>query len=238
MIARNYKFRRPWGLPVRYHDYRELSAHSNPEFLEFHMSYRDIELSVDEMVPEPVPFGLVVHSPDLFPGDHILNLAADDLDYRRRSVQELQRVVDVTRELAARFRPGGKPLIVASLGGFSSDGPLPSSKLPGLYERVAESLQSLDEDGVEIIPQTLPPFPWYLGGQLFCNLFVNPEDTARFAHEYSRRLCLDMAAHQAGVQSPPSVALRGRRIARPDDGSPAHSGRCRAGRRGTADRGG
>ena len=58
---------------------------------------------------------------------------------------------------------------------------------------MAESLQSLDEEGVEIIPQTLPPFPWYLGGQLFCNLFVNPDDTVRFAREYSRRLCLDVA---------------------------------------------
>ena len=125
VIARNYKFRRPWGLPVRYHDYRALAARSNPEFLEFHMSYRDIELSVNEMVPEPVPLGLVVHSPDLFPGDHILNLAADDTDYRRRSAQELQRVVNVTRELAERFRTVGKPLIVASLGGFSSDGPIP-----------------------------------------------------------------------------------------------------------------
>ena len=31
-----------------------------------------------------------------------------------------------------------------------------------------------------MIPQTLPPFPWYLGGQLFCNLFVDPADTFEF----------------------------------------------------------
>ena len=83
-------------------------------------------------------------------------------------------------------------MIVASLGGFSSDGRC-HARMPELYERVAESLQSVDEEGVEIIPQTLPPFPWYLGGQLFCNLFVNPDDTVRFAREYSRRLCLDVA---------------------------------------------
>ena len=42
------------------------------------MSYRDLEVDVAEMVPAHLPLGLVVHSPDLFPGDHILNLASED----------------------------------------------------------------------------------------------------------------------------------------------------------------
>ena len=67
VIARNYSFSRRWGLPVRYHDYEELAARSNPDFIEFHMSYRDLDLDVDEMVPNPMDLGLVVHSPDLFP---------------------------------------------------------------------------------------------------------------------------------------------------------------------------
>jgi N-acetylneuraminate synthase len=58
---------------------------------------------------------------------------------------------------------------------------------------VAAALEQLDADDVEIIPQSLPPFPWYLGGQLFANLFVDPEDTVGFAREYGRRLCLDVA---------------------------------------------
>ena len=55
------------------------------------------------------------------------------------------------------------------------------------------ALDQLDEEGVEVIPQTLPPFPWYLGGQLFCNLFVDPADTFNFSQTYGRRLCLDIA---------------------------------------------
>ena len=55
VTARNCKFRRPSGFPVRYHDYRELSAHSNPEFLEFHMSYRDVELSWMGSYQNPSP---------------------------------------------------------------------------------------------------------------------------------------------------------------------------------------
>ena len=33
--AKDYKFKRPWGLPVRYHDFKTLLAKSNPDFLEF-----------------------------------------------------------------------------------------------------------------------------------------------------------------------------------------------------------
>ncbi|MDA8290619.1 MAG: N-acetylneuraminate synthase family protein, partial [Actinomycetota bacterium] len=193
VAPRRYRFRRPWGLPVRYHDYRELAACSNPDFLEFHMSYRDLDLRVGDVVSEPVDSGLVVHSPDLFPGDHILNLASADDSYWKRSISELQRVVDRARELAAWFRAATPVLVVASLGGFSADRPLPGSEIAGLYARVAAALEEVDEEGVEVIAQTLPPYPWYLGGQRYCNLFVGPEDTAEFAARYGRRICLDVA---------------------------------------------
>ena len=133
--ARNYRFRRSWGLPVRYHDFSKLASLSNPDFLEFHMSYRDLEVDVAEMVPAHLPLGLVVHSPDLFPGDHVLNLASEDESYRDRSIKELQRVITVTRELGSHFETNGPILVVASLGGFSSEGPLPASELPLLYEQ-------------------------------------------------------------------------------------------------------
>ena len=34
--GRNYHFHRPWGLPVRYHDYAKLIEGTNPDFIEFH----------------------------------------------------------------------------------------------------------------------------------------------------------------------------------------------------------
>jgi N-acetylneuraminate synthase len=193
VVARKYTFRRGWGLPVRYHDALSLASKSNPDFIEFHMSYRDLDLDPLEMVPEKMDIGLVVHSPDLFPGDHILNLASDDEEWRKRSIRELQRVIEVTRTLAGQFRAESDVLIVASVGGFSSDAPIPTKELPRLYERVATALEGLEDGGVKIIPQTLPPYPWYLGGQLFCNLFVGPEDTLEFASTYDRQLCLDIA---------------------------------------------
>ena len=52
------------------------------------------------------------------------------------------------------------------------DSPLPSSDIPNYYERFSNSLSKLDLAGVELIPQTMAPFPWHFGGQRYQNLFV------------------------------------------------------------------
>lgn len=193
MQARNYTFKRRWGVPVRYHDYNFLKSQSNMDLLEFHLSYKDLELDASKFFRETQDLELVVHSPDLFSADHLLDLAAEDESYRQQSILELQRVINLTRHLTPYFVRSTQPLIVVSPGGFSSEKPLIPQARFLLYERVAQSLSQLDTDGVEIILQTLPPFPWYRGGQLFCNIFVEAKDTARFCQEYGYRLCLDIA---------------------------------------------
>ncbi|MGH1456339.1 MAG: N-acetylneuraminate synthase family protein [Alphaproteobacteria bacterium] len=191
---RPYSFKRPWGVPVRFHDFNNLKEGTNPNFLEFHLSYNDMDMDWRACFDsKKVDCDLVVHSPDLFKGDHILNLAEKDNDYRKRSIAELQRVIEITREMKPLFNTKGDTLIVCSLGGFTEQSPLAKSELGDLYKRVQDSLEQLDTKGVEVIAQTLPPFPWYLGGQLYCNLFVDPEDTIEFCKQSNTRLCFDVA---------------------------------------------
>jgi N-acetylneuraminate synthase len=191
--ARAYAFRRPWGLPVRYHDLDAIVAKAEPDFVEFHLSYQDLDLDPAAFLPEPLEMACAVHSPDLFPGDHILNLAADDDAWWQRSLDELARTLDVARTIAESFTRTQDPIVIVSLGGFSADHPLAVTERPARYARVIEGLSRLDLSGVEVVAQTLPPFPWYLGGQLHCNLFVDPADTAQFARDAGIGLCLDVS---------------------------------------------
>lgn len=191
--GRDYRFRRPWGLPVRFHDYAGLLNQSTPDFLEFHFSYKDLEISIDEVFDTTLPVSFTTHSPDLFAGDFLLNLASDDDAHWERSIAELQRVVDITRDMKRYFTLTDDPVIIASLGGFTKDAFASASELPGMYARVAEALNRIDDAGVRLTFQTLPPFPWYMGGQLFCNLFVHAEDTAAFAERTGRGLTLDIS---------------------------------------------
>ncbi|GBF82495.1 N-acetylneuraminate synthase family protein [Aphanothece sacrum] len=190
---RNYTFKRPWGLPVRYHDFKVLLPKSNPDLLEFHLSYKDLEQNINEYFDQPYDLDFVVHSPELFAGDHVLDLCSFDAEYRQHSIEELQRVINITQSLISFFKKASRPLIVTNIGGFTNDAPLAVIKRQKLYDLLLDSLAKLDADGVEIIPQTMPPFPWHFGGQRYHNLFVDPDDITKFCSENSYRVCLDIS---------------------------------------------
>ncbi len=191
--ARNYTFKRPWGVPVRYYDFETILAKSNPGLLEFHLSYKDLEQDIYQYFALPYELDLIVHSPELFNGDHLLNLCSRDQDYRQRSISNLQQVIDVTRLLKPFFKKASRPCIVANVGGFTFDGTLHPSQRSELYDILLQSLSQLEADDVEIIPQTMPPFPWHFGGQRHHNLFVAPQDTAEFCRKHGYRVCLDVS---------------------------------------------
>jgi sialic acid synthase SpsE/sugar phosphate isomerase/epimerase len=199
VVPKNYNFKRPWGLPARYHDFDRLRKKTNMNFLEFHLSYKDLEQDVDSFFSEPLDLGLVVHCPELFTGDHLLNLASEDATYRKRSIVELQKVIGVTQALKPYFNQSDPVLIVVNVGGFTKDKALQPEKRVQLYEIVAESLSKLETNGIEIIPQTMPPFPWLFGGQFFHNLFINPKETVLFCQNYGYRVCLDTSHSQLAV---------------------------------------
>lgn len=188
---RQYKFKRPWGIPVRFHDFSQILDRVRPNVIEFHMSYRDLERDPKEFCKKQYDVGLVVHGVETFANDHILDLAAENAEYREESIKNLQRCIDHTRKLKSFFPKTERPAIIVNVGGFTREAPLKPEVRTQLYERVAESLGKLDQDGVEIIIQTMPPYPWLLGGQMFHNLFVDPDETADFCKKYGYRICFD-----------------------------------------------
>ena len=189
--ARRYNFPHKWGVPVRYHDLKKMLNMSNPDILEVHLSYKDMELDFRDYIEKPLDVGLVVHSPELFSQDHTLDLCSLDLDYRARSISELQRVIELTRRLSEYFSNDAPTCIVTNVGGFTHDGHASAHRVEQLYDILEESLAKLDRTGVEVIPQTMPPFPWHFGGQQFHNLFVDPDSIAKFCTDNGMRICLD-----------------------------------------------
>lgn len=83
--------------------------------------------------------------------------------------------------------------MVVTMGGFTTDRHIAPEERTPKYERIADALQRLDASGVRIAAQTLPPFPWLMGGQQYHNLFLDPRDTAEFARTTGTDLCLDVS---------------------------------------------
>ena len=71
---RHYEFKQPFGLPVRYHDIKVFSEVSNLDLVEIHLSYKDLEVNLDDVLQKHQEIGLVIHAPVLFAGDHTLDL--------------------------------------------------------------------------------------------------------------------------------------------------------------------
>lgn len=194
--GRQYTFRRPWGLPVRFHDALALTRDNdtNPDFLEFHLSYRDVEADADAVFSQRFEgLGYTVHCPDLYSGDFIIDLASPDDAIWERSIFEVQRVIELTRRLDRWFDVDAPPVVICTMGGFTPDGFVDPARRPAMYERIARALERIDDDGVRLTAQTLPPFPWLKGGQQHHNLFMGLDDTVDFCREHGRRLTLDLS---------------------------------------------
>lgn len=201
--GRAYEFNRPWGLPVRYHDARKLlgagETLTNPDFLEFHLSYKDVEMSMEQI---DAAFGSkkfdgmfhTVHCPDLYAGDFIINLASDDEATWERSIHEVQKVVEITRDLGRWFDGNGEPpIVICTMGGFTMDAFDTPAQRTVKYERIAKALELIDDTDARLTAQTLPPYPWLMGGQQHHNLFMDVDDTVWFCEQFGRRLTFDLS---------------------------------------------
>ncbi len=189
-------FKRPWGVPVRHRDAEKLINAFNPDFVEFHLSYRDLHIDDSSFLKDSYSCGVIIHAPELFENDHILDLTSPNDEYRSRSIQEMRRVIAKTKDIASHFRKDGRTGIICNVGGFSSTRFLTIGERLSREKQLKESLASLADADVEIWPQTMPPYPWHFGGQRYHNLFVSSEDIVRCCTEMSVRICFDTSHSQ------------------------------------------
>ena len=194
---RRYRFRRTWGVPIRYHDFARFMELANPPLVEFHLSYRDMELDPSQFLRGTYPdTEFTVHAPELFKDSRLMDLATADDAERAFSLAETRRVVEIARALKRFFPKTAAPAIVANVGGHSMDSPLPAAAKPALYARFGESLAELDLAGVRLCPQNMAPFPWHFGGQRHQNIFIMPQESAEWCRRLGIEMCVDVSHAQ------------------------------------------
>ena len=108
-IARRYRFGRPWGVPVRYHDTQRFLEICQPDLIEFHLSYSDMERDPADYLSGTYDLDFVVHAPELFAGSQLMDLATPDEGLRRYSLEQTQAVIDITRGLKKFFPKTSAP---------------------------------------------------------------------------------------------------------------------------------
>jgi N-acetylneuraminate synthase len=180
---------RPWGLKARFHDLPEILA-LKPRIVELHFSEDDVDYGFRPPA-QPHRQQLFIHAPE-FAQKRLLDLASVDDERREASIALIQRTIDKAVELQPHFT--GPVSVVIHVGGMSMDEPV--RNVEPLLERALDSFRRLDARGVTLLPENLPPRPWYLGGQWFQNTFIHAEQMVDFCKELGLGMALDISHAQ------------------------------------------
>ncbi|MEC7865009.1 MAG: N-acetylneuraminate synthase family protein [Pseudomonadota bacterium] len=195
---KNYKFSLKWAIPVRLHDTKKLLSLTNPNMIEFHMSYDDLNEEFSRYLNCNSKIDYIVHAPELFENDHLLNLCSENKSYRKLSIKNLQKVIDKTIELHKFFPKTSKPMIIINCGGYSKNDFLDIRSRNNLYDLLIESFSMLDHKKTLLLPQNMAPFPWHFGGQRYQNLFMDKSEIIKFSKKSKLYICHDIShSHMA-----------------------------------------
>ena len=173
-----------WGPVVRLREDFERYLKYQPRMFEFHLSDKDLE--------ERVPAGkfsqeVAVHVPEYMHRMY-LNPSAEDKEEREVARQTIQRSIEVAKRLGESF--AGTPKVIIHPGGITLQ---PVTDPNRLLKVFADTLASLKADGVELLPENLPPRPWVFGGEWAGNIFLTGQEIKRFLDEANLQMCFDVS---------------------------------------------
>jgi len=182
-----FSFSKRWGIKCRFHDYDEYKTLNSP-CVEFHCSQTDLDI---DFKPDLSQSELIVHAPEIF-DRQLVDICSDDPVIVEQSLDILQRSIDKTIEISKYF-PIKKPKLVMHLGGmFLNTRDLVNTSI--LTERAIENFKKLkfDYDLIDILPENLPPRPWYLGGEWFQHGFMLSKDLIQFCNYFNLGMTYDI----------------------------------------------
>lgn len=182
-----FSFSKKWGVKCRFHDYDDYKVLNSPS-IEFHCSQADLDI---DFRPEISNSELIIHAPEIF-DRQLVDICSEDEYIVKESLNILQRSIDKTLEIAKYF-PKAKPKLVMHLGGmYLNKRELCDTSI--LTKRAIENFKKLnyDSDLIDILPENLPPRPWYLGGEWFQHGFMLTKDMIEFCNYFNLGITYDI----------------------------------------------
>ena len=144
------------GLPVRLHDFQEVSASFGLNFFEFHLSFGEVGKLFDFTNLRP-GMRFSVHAPDYVSPNSLLDPFSESTWVRQESVKALEAVAEFAAVAAEKSR-SLVPVVVS----LSND----IIPIDRFYSETAQLFERLSSDQVTFSLQWLPPIAWYFGGSV------------------------------------------------------------------------
>ena len=182
-----------WSIPVRHRDVYKLYEIFNPPAIEFHLSSKDLLIDDKKVLTKPLGCEVIVHAPEQFEGDFVIDLFSDDRNIVEQSIKLLNMVFIKARKISSLIGYEDKPKIIVNCGGHTTKGFLSDTDVKSMINNFATSIEKLDFSGCRFLAQTMPPYPWHFGGQSFHNQFTSSENINAILNSTDAKIeiCLD-----------------------------------------------
>ena len=188
------------GVPVRFHDFNSFHEILPLKCYEFHMSDSDIKnegLNFDNL---NLKSGLnleklIIHCVEQFNDGFILDFASNDPLKVERSFLEVQKLCRYSEFLHSYFSVNEPVNVILNPGGHTSkhEGKLELKKCLKREKNLIKNLQILKSQwpSINFILQTMPPYPWHLGGKGYHNLLLETKNILSIQEKTNLEICLD-----------------------------------------------
>ena len=192
-INLNHQFLGNFGLPVRFRDIKEIKEAFKPSFIEYHMFASDLQVDPNKYKDLFDGFELSIHAPEQFDDGFVLDLVSDDRDTFLESFKRFKNVLSWVNNLQELNNTHEIKLITNVGGATNNPEDRYSLNKKLAYEKLAEVADFAKASGVELLPQTMPPYPWLFGGQGFHRLFMDLKDLKDMQSYYPMFFCMDVS---------------------------------------------
>ena len=183
-----------FGIPVRMSDLSECDEIFQPKFMEYHIFATDLEIDVTRHSDQLIDKRFIYHAPEQYIDGFVLDLVSKDEEIVKRSKKELQKCIDWILILHEASGNPEKPSVILNCGGHTTDiNEIHKLDKKRAFEELAKTLEKYEKEGIKILPQTMPPLPWFYGGQAYHRLFVDLNEIIEFQAYKKNYFCLDVS---------------------------------------------
>ena len=184
-----------WCIPVRHRDVYSLFDAFSPPSVEFHLSFRDLVLADEDILVEPLDAEVIVHAPEQFDEDFVLDLFSDNEATAKKSVNLLNHIFQKATNIGRLVNNSNNVKVIVNCGGHSLDGFMKEEQIASGIDRFVDRFRLLNLRGCRFLAQTMPPYPWHFGGQSFHNQFTSAVNIMNLldASPPELEVCLDVS---------------------------------------------
>ena len=171
------------SLPVRFHDYEEISKIFPIKNFELHLSYTEL-LSSFSNVNFSRNHQYTIHIPDYISSTQLINPFSNDKRIKDKSLMIIHNSCKLAKFLFNMI--GKKIIIVSSISNIEN-----ISKIK-FYKQCKKLQNKFNSNEYLLTFQILPPYAWYFGGSYLINSFSKLEDL-RLIVSLNLKITLDLS---------------------------------------------